>query len=408
MPKQAVRMTALDVANAKKPGAYADGDGLYLHVSPKGAKSWIFRYSAGPKRREMGLGSADIFSLKEARQRAADARKIVAQGQDPLAAKQVAAVAEKVAAVKSVTFAQCAERYIAAHRAGWRNEKHSAQWTATIAAYANPHFGELPVGAIETPHIMAALKPIWTQKPETASRVRGRIESVLDWATVSGLREGSNPARWKGHIQTLLPKRSKVAAVEHHAALPYAEMPSFFLRLQAADGMGAKALQFAILTAARTGEAIGATWQEIDLEARLWTIPGVRMKAGKEHRVALSGPVLELLRKLETIRQGQHVFPGQQDGKPLSNMALLMCLRRMDRDDLTTHGFRSTFRDWCAEQTGYASEVAEMALAHTVAGKVEAAYRRGDMLEKRRQLMEDWASYCCQTPSSKNANHQPK
>jgi integrase len=403
MPKQAVRMTALDVANAKKPGAYADGEGLYLHVSPKGAKSWIFRYSAGTKRREMGLGSTDTFSLKEARQRAADARKVVAQGQDPLAAKQVAVVAEKVAAIRAVTFSQCAERYIAAHQAGWRNEKHCAQWTATIATYANPHFGELPVGTIETPHIMKALEAIWTQKPETASRLRGRIEAILDWATVSGLRDGANPARWKGHIQALLPKRSKVAAIEHHAALAYDEMPSFFLRLQAADGMAAKALQFAILTAARTGEVLGATWQEIDFEARQWTVPASRMKAGKEHRVALSQPALALLRKLATIRQGEYVFSGQQHGKPLSNMALLMCLRRLDRDDLTAHGFRSTFRDWCAEKTSFASEVAEMALAHAVPGKVEAAYRRGDMLEKRRQLMEQWGQYCCQVDNTSNA-----
>jgi integrase len=217
------------------------------------------------------------------------------------------------------------------------------------------------------------------------------------------LRDGANPARWKGHIQALLPKRSKVAAIEHHAALAYDEMPSFFLRLQAADGMAAKALQFAILTAARTGEVLGATWQEIDFEARQWTVPASRMKAGKEHRVALSQPALALLRKLATIRQGEYVFSGQQHGKPLSNMALLMCLRRLDRDDLTAHGFRSTFRDWCAEKTSFASEVAEMALAHAVPGKVEAAYRRGDMLEKRRQLMEQWGQYCCQVDNTSNA-----
>ena len=394
MPKRATELTVKEIEALKKPGAFADGRGLYLHVSPKGAKSWIFRYSAGGRRREMGLGSADDYTLEQARQRAADQRKLVTNGQDPLAMREVAAVAEKVAAVKAVTFAQCAGRYIAAQRAGWRNAKHTAQWTATIATYTNPHFGDLPVSAIDTPHIMQALEPIWTEKPETASRLRGRIEAILDWATVSGLRDGANPARWKGHIEKLLPKRSKVAAVEHHAALPYAELPTFFLRLQAADGIGARALEFAILTAARTGEVLGATWQEIDLEARMWTISAARMKAGKEHRVALSEPALALLRKLATIKRGDYVFPGQQDGKPLSNMALLMCLRRMDRDDLTAHGFRSTFRDWCAEQTGFPSEVAEMALAHTVAGKVEAAYRRGDLLEKRRRLMEEWATFC--------------
>ena len=400
MPKRAKELTVKGIEALKKPGAFADGRGLYLHVSPKGAKSWIFRYAAGGRRREMGLGSAEVFSLADARERAADMRKVVAQGQDPLEARAVAEVAEKVAAAKAVTFAECADSYIAAQRSAWRNAKHSAQWTATIATYANPHFGKLPVGAVETPQIMQALQPIWTTKPETAARVRGRIEAILDWATVSGLRDGANPARWKGHIEKLLPKRSKVAAVEHHAALAYAELPAFFLRLQAADGMGAKALEFAILTAARTGEVLGATWQELDVEARLWTIPAARMKAGREHRVALSGAAVVLLRKLATIRQGDYVFPGQQDGKPLSNMALLMCLRRMDRDDLTAHGFRSTFRDWCAEQTNFPSEVAEMALAHTVAGKVEAAYRRGDMLEKRRELAEAWARYCIGNPEN--------
>jgi integrase len=254
----------------------------------------------------------------------------------------------------------------------------------------------LPVSAIDTGLVMRALEPIWSAKPETASRLRGRIESILDWAKVRGYRAGENPARWKGHLQALLPAKSKIAQVEHHAALPYAELPGFMAALRMADGMAAKALRFTILTGARTSEALGATWTEIDLEARLWTVPAARMKAGKEHRVPLSEPVLALLRDLYQTRQGEPVFPGAIKGKGLSNMALLMALRRLGRADLTAHGFRSTFRDWVAEQTNFPSEVAEMALAHTVGDKVEAAYRRGDLFEKRQQLAEAWGAFCSQ------------
>lgn len=291
-------------------------------------------------------------------------------------------------------------RRIAAHKAGWRNKVHAAQWPSTLATYVYPVFGDLPVQAIDTPLVMKALSPIWTSKPETASRVRGRIESVLDWAKAMGYRDGENPARWRGHLDNLLPKKSRVEKAvreaagrgDHFAALPYAELPAFIAELRQRDGMAARALEFAILTTGRTGEVLGARWSEIDVNGRLWVIPGNRMKAGREHRVPLSAAAAALLFGLE--RQGDLVFHGMRPGSPLSNMALLMLLRRMGRGDLTAHGFRSTFSDWCAEQTNTPSEVREMALAHVVSDKVEAAYRRGDLFDKRRQLAEAWAQYC--------------
>ncbi len=292
---------------------------------------------------------------------------------------------------------EVAEDYIAAHAAGWANPKHRAQWGTTLATYAYPLIGNLPVAEVSTDKVLSVLQPIWHTKAETAVRLRGRIESVLTAATVKGLRLWENPARWRGHLAELLPTRSKVAPVEHHAALPFVELPAFFLRLQAADGLGARALEMAILTAARTGEVLGATWSEIDLDTALWTIPAPRMKAKREHRVPLSALAVALLRKLAAIREGEFVFAGQRISNTLSNMALLMALRRMKRGDLTAHGFRSTFRDWAAETTAFPSEVVEMALAHAVGDKVEAAYRRGDLFEKRRKLMEDWGAYCIAT-----------
>jgi integrase len=286
-----------------------------------------------------------------------------------------------------MTFRQCAEAYIKAQATGWKNPKHAAQWPSTLGAYVYPIFGALAVQAVDVGLVMKALEPIWTEKPETASRVRGRIEAVLDWATASKYRKGENPARWKGHLENLLPKKSKVRRVEHHAALPYAELGAFMADLRQREGTAARALEFAILTAARTGEVIGATWDEVDFEARLWTIPGDRMKAGREHRVPLGEAALSILRPLYEVRTGDRVFP-------ISNMAMLMLLRRMGQADLTAHGFRSTFSDWCAEQTSFPSEVREMALAHVVGDKVEAAYRRGDLFEKRRQLSEAWAAFC--------------
>jgi integrase len=298
-----------------------------------------------------------------------------------------------------MTFKQCAEAYVAAHRAGWRNDKHAAQWSATLETYAYPTLGGLPVASVDVGLVLKVLEPIWSTKSETASRLRGRIEAVLDWAKVRGFREGENPARWKGNIDHLLPARAEVKAVEHHAALPYAEIGAFMAQLRNQPGMGAFALRFAILTAARTGEVLGTRWDEIDLKNAVWTIPAGRMKAGREHRVPLSSPAVTLLEELAKAKAGEFVFFGQRTVKPLSNMALLMTLRRMKCDDLTAHGFRSTFRDWAAEQTSASREVAEAALAHTLADKVEAAYRRSDLFDKRRALMADWAAYCLPSPS---------
>ncbi|MFN3536954.1 MAG: tyrosine-type recombinase/integrase, partial [Brevundimonas sp.] len=274
-----------------------------------------------------------------------------------------------------------------------KNAKHAAQWEATLAAYAEPVFGDFAVAAVDTALVLKAIEPIWTTKPETASRLRGRIETILDWATVRGFREGQNPARWRGHLDKLLPSKAKVRAVTHHAALPYSELPSFMKALAEQSGVGARALEFAILTAGRTGEVIGARWDELDLASSTWVIPKARMKAGREHRVALNAGALRVLDAMKPLRTSEYVFPGGRADRPLSNMALLATLKRMKRPDLTAHGFRSTFRDWAAEKTDYPGEVVEMALAHTVANKVEAAYRRGDLLEKRKGLMDDWWSF---------------
>jgi integrase len=382
---------------------YADGGGLYLQVTVNAqdgspAKSWIYRYMLRGKAREMGLGSNNAVTLQQARAKAFECRQLRAEGIDPIDARKAAHDQARLDAAKVITFKKAAADYIAAHRAGWRNAKHGAQWGATLATYAEPIIGGLSVQAIDTGLVLRVLEPIWTAKPETASRLRGRIESVLDWAKVRGYRQGENPARWRGHLDKLLPARAKVRRVEHHAALPYADLPTFIATLRVQEGTAARALEFAILTAARTGEVIGAKWDEINVVERVWTVPAEHMKAGKEHRVPLSDPALAILEKLAAVRQNEFVFPGGKVGRPLSNMALLMTLRRMGHENLTTHGFRSSFRDWAAERTSYPAEVAEMALAHAVGDKVEAAYRRGDLFQKRRQLAESWAKFCA-TPS---------
>jgi integrase len=395
------RLTAIKVAKATRPGLLADGHGLYLRIKPTGAKSWVFRYRRDGKLHDMGLGPVHIITLAEARAKALELRRQRFDGTDPLAAKREAATKARIGAAKGMTFQACAEAYIAAHRAGWKNAKHAWQWPSTLEAYVYPIFGALPVQAVDVGLVMKAIQPIWTAKPETASRVRGRIESILDWATASGHRQAENPARWRGHLENLLPKKSKVRRVAHHAALPYVELPAFMGQLRQQQSFSARALEFTILTAARTGEVIGATWTEIDFEGRLWTIPGGRMKAGREHRVPLSDAALAILRPLAEARTGEYVFPSLRDDRPLSQTVMLMLLRRMGRGDLTVHGFRSAFSDWTAEQTGTPSEVREMALAHTVSDKVEAAYRRGDLFEKRRALMDVWARYCAEPQSGR-------
>jgi integrase len=399
MARPEKRLTARTVETIKKPGLHADGAGLYLHVSKNGARSWIFRWKRAGRLRDMGLGPLHTISLAEARDNALACRKAKYEGRDPIEERREQRQAARLENAKAMTFKNCAEAYIAAHKAGWKNDKHAAQWPATLATYVYPIMGGLPVQAVDVGLVMKALEQIWTVKPETAGRVRGRIESVLDWATARGYRHGENPARWRGHLENLLPKKSKVRRVEHHAALPYPEIAAFIAELHEQEGIAARALEFAILTAARTGEVIGATWAEIDLEGRLWTIPAERMKAGKEHRVPLSDTAVAILRAMAEVRTGKHVFPGARDNRLLSQMAMLMLLRRMGRDGLTVHGFRSAFSDWCAEQTTFPSEVREMALAHTVGDKVEAAYRRGDLFEKRRQLAQAWARYCTEPPA---------
>jgi integrase len=394
MPKRAAGLSARRVQTEQRPGAYADGGGLYLQVSAGGAKSWIFRFQIRGRRRDMGLGPTDLYSLAEARQRALEARKLVAEGVDPIEARHAKRSAAAMETAKGMTFQACAERYIAAHRAGWRNAVHAKQWPSTLETYVYPVFGTLPVQAIDVGLVLRTIEPIWATKPETASRVRGRIESVLDWATARGYRQGENPARWRGHLENLLPKKSKVHRVEHHAAIPYTELADFMTALREQEGIGARALEFAILTCARTGEVRGANWDEVNLAERLWTIPAARMKAGKDHRVPLSAPAFAIVEEMARIRSGVFVFPGMRAGQPLSNMIFLMLLRRMGRGDLTAHGFRSSFSDWCAEQTSTPSEVREMALAHAVGDKVEAAYRRGDLFEKRRQIMAAWGRFC--------------
>lgn len=366
---------------------HADGGGLYLQVGRTGTKSWIFRYTLFGSSREMGLGPLHTITLSEARQLATEARRLKLLGIDPIDARKEDRQAKRLDDARAVSFK---EAYIKANKAGWKNPKHAAQWESTLTTYADPVFGALPVAAIDTGLVVKALEAIWTEKPETASRLRGRIESVLNWATARGYRTGENPARWRGHLDKILPARAKVQAVQHHPALPYCDLKGFMASLREQAGIGARALEFTILTAARTGEVIASTWDEIDLDAAIWTVPKERMKAKREHKVFLGDGALAILRPLKEAARSDFVFPGNTPDKPLSNMAMLSTLKRMNRKDLTTHGFRSTFRDWAAETTDYPSEVVEMALAHVVANKVEAAYRRGDLFEKRKGLMRDW------------------
>jgi integrase len=387
------RLTALKVERSKAPGMYGDGGGLYLQVTSAGARSWIFRYrlngylskTGKPLSREMGLGSLVVMSLADARDRAAECRRLLNDGVDPLEAKRATRTQAALDAAKALTFSKAAENYIAAHRAGWRNAKHAAQWTTTLATYVNPVFGDLPVQTIDVALVMKVIEPLWKRAPETASRTRGRIEAVLDWAKVRGYRTGENPARWRGHLDHLLPKRSKVQKVAHLAALPYIEIGAFMAELREHDAIAARALEFAILTAARTGEVLGARWGEIDLQAKLWIVPADRMKSGRQHRIPLSDPALAILASLP--HNSEFVFQ-------LGDDAMRRMLVRMGRGEITAHGFRSSFRDWVAERTNFPREIAEAALAHVVGDKVEAAYRRSDLFDKRRKLMQAWGDYC--------------
>ncbi len=377
------RLSARAVATITKCGRHADGGGLYLSVSPNGGRRWVFLYRWRGKLTEIGLGSARDVKLARARELARQARGHLADGKNPKDTRKPS---------QGATFGECADQVIAAMRPSWRNEKHAAQWEMTLRVYAAP-LRRLPVDKITTDDVFSILKSLWNDKPETASRVRGRIERVLDAAKAKGLRGGENPARWRGHLDQLLPKRQLLTR-GHHAAMPYANVPIFIKDLQSRQATAALALEFAVLTAARSGEVLGAQWREFDLGRATWTIPAERMKAGREHRVPLPARALEILRALDASRNSDFVFPGQRLGKPLSGMALEMILRRMKIESVTVHGFRSSFRDWAAECTNFPNEVCEAALAHVVGDKTEAAYRRGDLFEKRRKLMNAWAAYC--------------
>lgn len=368
------------------PGIHADGGGLYIRVKPTGGRSWIFIYQWRGRRREMGLGSALTVSLVDARTKAEAARKDVTQGVDP--------AGPILPGAEPVTFGEATNALLGNLEAGWRNAKHRTQWRNTLETYAAPMWSKR-VDEIQTTDVVAVLEPIWSEKPETASRVRGRIERVLDAAKVRGQRSGENPARWRGHLEILLPKQRRKAGVKHHAAMPYDEVPAFVRSLKPRLSTAARALEFLILTAARTGEVLGATWKEIDLEARVWTVPAERMKGGVEHRVPLTPAAIAVLNAVAYHGSEAHdfVFPSQKPGRPLSNMVFAMLLRRMKVENVTAHGFRSSFRDWAAEATDCPREIAEAALAHQVGNAVERAYRRGDALEKRRVLMLDWAAY---------------
>ena len=378
-----------------KPGLTNDGDGLYLKIGKGGGASWIYRFRWSGKLRDMGLGSYADTSLSEAREIASEQRKLVKQGIDPLSAREQKADTE----AGPVTFTHCAARYIQSHRRSWRNAKHARQWVSTLKTYVRPVIGNLPVEEVTTQDILKILTPIWTAKNETAKRVQGRIENVLDFAAAHEYRDPVNPARWRGHLDKLLAKPSRIQKVNHHPAMPYEQVAAFMNSIQHYNSMSSKALQFLILTATRTSEVLNAEWHEIDIAKSTWQIPATRMKANREHRVPLSSQAVDLLLTLPRMKGNNHIFPGMKTGRPLSNMSLLQFMRGLgygpngEQGYFVPHGFRSSFRDWTGEVTSYPRDVAEMALAHAIENKVEAAYRRGDLFEKRRAMMQEWADY---------------
>ena len=394
------QLTALKVQKIKQPGYHADGGGLFLQVSQAGGKSWIFVYSLRGRSREMGLGSASRVSLAEARDERNRCNRLLREHNDPIEDRKRKRAAAALADGATVTFREAAAAYCAAHRAGLKNRKFAAQWVSTLATYAEPVLGNLSVSDINTGHVHRVLEPIWSTKSGTASKLRGRIESVLDWARVKGYRDGENPARWRGNLDHLLPKPSKVRKVEHYAALPYAELPALMAKLRRQQGSAARALEFTILTAARLTEARNATAQEIDHSTKIWTVPGERMKGGQVHRVPLCRRALELA----GMGSDKHLFPSRYfSDKAISETRLRELLHHLGHSDITIHGFRSTFKDWARERTRFENYVSEAALAHSTADRVEAAYARSDVLEKRRQLMDAWADFCA-TPPTKTAD----
>jgi integrase len=395
--RQINRLNARAVATLTENGRHADGGGLYLSISPNGGRRWVFLYRWHGKQTEIGFGSARDVTLARARELAKDARGRLAEGINPKEARKP---------LEGATFGECADRLIAAMRPSWRSSKHAAQWETSLREHAAP-LRRLPVHAIMTDDVLSVLKPLWNEKQETASRLRGRIERVLDAAKAQGLRSGENPARWRGHLEQLLPKRQRLAR-GNHPAMSYGDVPAFIGDLHSREAAAALALEFTILTAARRGEVLGARWDEFDLERAVWIVPAHRMKAGREHRVPLSARGVAIVKSLRHADGGEFVFAGHKPGKPLSGEALRMVLRRMKIDDVTVHGFRSAFRDWAAECTNFTNEVCEAALAHVIENKAEAAYRRGDLFEKRRKLMEAWAAYCAVPKTGKVVAFKPK
>ena len=407
MPKKAAELGPLQVSRLKEPGAHAVGGvaGLQLKINEAGARSWVLRATIGGKRRDMGLGGYPDVTLAQARERARAARDQIHEGGDPIRARQQARSAVAAASARARTFDQCVQAYLKAKSGEWKNAKHRAQWSSTLDLYASPVLGKMLVTDIELSHVLTVLEPVWTTKTETASRLRGRIETVLDWATVRKYRAGENPARWRGHLDQLLARPRKIKKVKHHPAVQIDQAGPFMADLRKIEGTSARALEFAVLTAARSGEVRGARWSEIDFAAKLWTVPAERMKAKREHRVPLSKQALQLLEGIERIEGTDLVFPGRQPLKPLSDMSLTACMRRMGYKDrqgrvCVPHGCRSTFRDWAAERTSYPGDMAEIALAHTIDSETEAAYRRGDMLAKRGRMMQAWADYCDAIPKA--------
>ena len=392
MARKAKELGALEVGRLVSPGLHAVGGvaGLALQVTDKGARSWILRVLIGGKRRDMGLGGYPDVTLAGAKEAARAARLKIKEGIDPIEDAKAKRSALYAARAAAMTFSEAAKAYIAVKESEWSNAKHGDQWRNTLATYAEPVIGNIFVRDIDQSHVLRVLEPIWLDKTETAKRVQGRIENILDWATASKFRQGDNPARWRGHLDMLLAKPGKIKNIEHHPALPMDDLGAFMVELRKQEGMGARALEFAILTAARSGEVRGATWSEIDLQDATWTIPASRMKMKREHRAALNAEAVTLLESLP--RTGDLIFPNTK-GDMLSDMTLTAVLRRMNRSDITAHGFRSTFRDWCSERTNYPRDVAEMALAHAIGDKVEAAYRRGDLFEKRRRMMREWGKF---------------
>jgi integrase len=396
------KLTNARIRALKETGRYGDGGGLWLQVSKWGSKAWVLRYWVDGRERTLGLGPLDLVPLADARERARQARRLLLDGTDPIEHRKQARAARRLEQAKAMTFRQCVEAYLAAHSASWTNDKHRDQWRNTLTEYCKP-IANLPVQSIDTDLVLRCLTPLWETRTVTANRLRGRIERVLSWAKGRGLRDGENPARWRGHLEEMLAKPAKLARVQHFAAVPFEQMPSFVAELRQRDSVSARALEFLILTAARTGEVHGATWDEIDIEAKMWTRRAERMKAGQEHRIPLSARGIEILAGLPREAGNRHVFIGSKRGAGLNERAMFEVIKAM-RPDVTVHGLRSSFRDWAAERTNFPREVAEMALAHKIPDAVERAYRRGDLFEKRRKLMDAWAAYCGTPPKANGDN----